>query len=64
MSQKSSSSNGIGFTGLLQLLFIGLKIGKVVKWTWPVVFLPFEIMGGLIAIVLIVVVLIAARRRR
>lgn len=42
MSEKSSGG-GIGFIGGLQLLFIGLKLGKVIDWSWWLVFSPFLI---------------------
>jgi hypothetical protein len=43
MSDKSSSSasGGITFTTLLGLLFIGLKLGKVIDWSWLWVLAPF-----------------------
>lgn len=39
---KSSGSNsgGIGFFGLLQLIFITLKLCKILEWNWFVVLLP------------------------
>lgn len=37
---KESSSNGVGFFGLLCLLFIGLKLGGVINWSWWWVMLP------------------------
>jgi hypothetical protein len=30
----------IGFLGLLALLFIGLKLGGVIAWSWWLVLLP------------------------
>ncbi len=30
----------VGFFGLLGLLFIGLKLGKVITWPWLLVTLP------------------------
>lgn len=30
---SSSSSGGIGFTGMLAILFIGLKLGGVISWS-------------------------------
>lgn len=33
-------SNGIGFTGLLALLFIGLKLGGIISWSWWYVLAP------------------------
>ena len=29
-----NNSSGIGFGGLLTILFIGLKLGKVIDWSW------------------------------
>lgn len=47
MSRSSSSSNsgsgGIGFFGLLQLVFIVLKLCKVIDWSWWVVLIPLWI---------------------
>lgn len=55
MSDKSSSSSssGIGFTGLLTVLFIGLKLTGYIAWSWWWVLSPLWI-GFLLAIVLIV----------
>lgn len=39
MSDNSSSS-GIGFTGLLQVAFIVLKLCKVIAWSWWWVLAP------------------------
>jgi hypothetical protein len=40
----------IGFVGLIQLLFIGLKITDNIDWSWIVVFTPllFSLTVGLI----------------
>lgn len=43
MSQSSSSSGGIGLGALLGVLFIGLKLGKVIDWSWLWVLSPFWI---------------------
>ena len=42
------TSSGIGFMGVLQVLFIGLKLGHVIDWAWWKVLLPLEvdIIGG------------------
>lgn len=29
-----SNSGGVGFLGLLTILFIGLKLGEVINWSW------------------------------
>lgn len=59
MADSNSSSGGVGILGLLGLLFVGLKLGGVITWSWWWVTLPFW--GGLaIAAVLLIVVLVAA----
>jgi hypothetical protein len=40
MSSSSSSSGGIGFFGLLQILFIGLKLTGHINWSWWWVLFP------------------------
>ncbi len=37
----------IGVPDLLQLLFIGLKLGGAIAWSWWVVFIPLWISIGL-----------------
>lgn len=37
---SGSRSGGIGFLGLLGLLFIGLKLGGVIEWSWLWVLCP------------------------
>ena len=39
-SSSSSASGGIGFTGLLQVAFIVLKLCKVINWSWLWVLAP------------------------
>jgi hypothetical protein len=34
MSKSSSSSSGIGFTGLLTIVFIVLKLTHFIDWSW------------------------------
>lgn len=49
MSSENKSSSGMGFVSGLQLLFIGLKLGKVVDWSWWLVLSPFlSVIAGLI----------------
>ena len=42
-ASSSSSSGGIGFTGLLTVLFVGLKLTNVVAWSWWWVLSPLWI---------------------
>lgn len=41
MSNASSSSSGIGVLGLLGVLFVGLKLGGLINWSWWWVTAPF-----------------------
>lgn len=58
MSSESNSSGGVGFTGLLTLLFIGLKLGHVIDWPWLWVLSPLWISVALALVVLAVVALV------
>jgi len=41
MSDSSSyNSGGIGFIGLLTILFVGLKLTGFITWSWWLVLLP------------------------
>jgi len=42
-NNSSSSSNSIGFTGLLAILFIGLKLTGFIAWSWLWVISPIWI---------------------
>ena len=51
MSNSSSSSSGIGFCGLLTVLFIGLKLTGFIAWSWLWVLSPMWIPLVIIALV-------------
>jgi len=58
MSKSSSSvSGGIGFPGLLTVLFIGLKLTGHITWSWWWVLSPLWI-GFLIGIFFLLLVII------
>jgi hypothetical protein len=47
--------SGVSFTALLGLLFIGLKLGGVIAWSWFWVLCPFWIgLAVILSIVLVV----------
>ncbi len=48
MSTTSSSSSGIGFTGLLAIVFIILKLLGKITWSWWWVLSPIWISAGLV----------------
>jgi len=56
---SSSSSSGIGFTGLLTVLFIGLKLTHYIDWSWWWVLSPLWISTGIVLSVLAVIFLYA-----
>jgi hypothetical protein len=61
MSDSSSSSSGVGFFGLLTVLFIGLKLTNVITWSWWLVMLPLYGPALLVLTVFIVTLIIVSR---
>ena len=57
---NSSTSGGIGFAGALTILFIGLKLGHVITWSWWWVLSPLWISFGLGLLILLVLFIVAA----
>lgn len=55
-NNNKSTSGGIGFCGLLTIVFITLKLLKVITWSWLWVLSPMWIP---IAIVLVIAIIIA-----
>lgn len=55
MSESNAKSGGIGFVGLLTIVFITLKLLGEIRWSWWWVLSPLWI----IAIVLVLVLLVA-----
>jgi hypothetical protein len=57
MSKSETSSKGIGFGGLLTVLFIGLKLTNHIAWSWwwvlSPLWLPAVIVLGIVLIALI-----------
>lgn len=58
-NRNSGGITGIGFMGALQLIFIGLKLCKVIQWSWWAVLIPLWI-ELVLCVLIIVVVVIAA----
>jgi hypothetical protein len=69
MSAKdsSSSSSGIGFLGALTILFIALKLTRVIDWSWwwvlSPIWIPIAIVLLVIAAWLISVAIVALLKR-
>jgi len=62
MSNSSSSSSGIGFPGLLTVLFIGLKLTGHITWPWVWVLSPLwiSLLIGLTVLAIVFIVAIAS----
>ncbi|WP_099192191.1 hypothetical protein [Tepidibacter mesophilus] len=57
--ENAGSSNGVGFVGLLQLLFITLKLLNKISWSWLWVLSPIWICAALFLMIFIVLLLTA-----
>lgn len=63
MSDTSSSkSGGVGFVGLLTILFIGLKLTGYVAWSWWWVLSPLWITGIICFLVFVAAVAFYTRK--
>jgi hypothetical protein len=54
-SNSSSSSGGIGFVGLLTIVFITLKLTDYIDWSWWWVLSPIWISASVVVAFLLVV---------
>ena len=57
--RNNSAAGGISFSGLLQIVFIVLKLCNVIDWSWWYVLLPTIIPIGLAAMIVAVSFIIA-----
>jgi len=59
MDKNNSTSSGIGFTGLLTIVFIVLKLCHVIEWSWLWVLAPLWISTilGLIIVIIYAIML-------
>jgi len=62
MSDSSSSSGGIGFVGLLTILFIALKLTNFIDWSWWWVLSPVWITLIIVVFVLVILLVITGRQ--
>ena len=59
MTEKTEYRSGIGFSGLLTLIFIALKLTNVIDWSWWWVLSPIWISFALILGILLIGLLVA-----
>ena len=64
MENRNTGNNGIGFAGLLTIVFIVLKLCGVISWTWIWVLSPLWITAAItITIVILALLLVFLRGR-
>ena len=56
----NETSSGIGIFGLLGIVFIVLKLCKVINWSWIWVLSPFWI-GAILFVLLVIILLIISK---
>ncbi|KKL14027.1 hypothetical protein LCGC14_2519900 [marine sediment metagenome] len=65
---SSSSSGGIGFVGLLTILFVALKLTNFIDWSWwwvlSPLWIPVAILFGMIAARVIIALWPRRKHRR
>lgn len=59
MAQSNSSSGGIGFAGLLTILFIALKLTGYINWSWWWVLSPIWLSIALFLLIVAIVAVVA-----
>ena len=60
MSSENNGS-GIGFLGVLQIIFIVLKLCNILQWSWWMVFIPAYISAGLTVILIVLSIILSYR---
>jgi len=58
--EQKNYSGGVGFFGLLTLLFIGLKLGNVIAWSWFWVLSPIIFLLGFMVVLAFIAAIIVA----
>lgn len=56
--RNSSGSSGIGILGVLQIVFLVLKLTGLITWSWTVVLIPLWISLVMLVIFLIVTIIV------
>lgn len=63
MDKKNGGGGGIGFVGLLTIVFITLKLTRVIAWSWWWVLSPLWISVAVVALIGIIAVFVALLRK-
>ena len=64
MKNNNSSSGGIGFLGVLTIVFVVLKLTHVINWSWWLVLSPSLLSVAIIIVYAIVVVAINSKTKK
>lgn len=57
-NNNTTDKSGVGFVGLLTLVFITLKLLKVIEWSWLWVLSPIWISVALAVVILLIAFII------
>ena len=58
-SNSTTTSGGIGFSGLLTVAFVVLKLCHVIDWSWWWVFSPLWISVALVLVLLVIMAILS-----
>lgn len=58
---KSNSSGGIGFCGLLAISFIVLKVTKIISWSWLWILSPIWMPLVVVSIIGVIIAFVKIR---
>ena len=61
-NNTTTTSGGIGFLGLLTIVFIVLKLMGIITWSWLWVLAPIWIPFGIVTIIAVVLGVYAVRK--
>lgn len=59
MSKTTASPHGVGFLGLLTILFIGLKLANVITWSWLWVLAPMWLPAAIVFGIALIIAVVA-----
>ncbi|MGL5188238.1 MAG: hypothetical protein ACRC7S_01110 [Cetobacterium sp.] len=60
MSNNNVSSGGIGFCGMLGIVFITLKLTNFINWSWWLVLLPLYWWIPILLLILFIMLIVGA----
>lgn len=61
MNKETNTTGGIGFVGLLTILFIALKLTGVIAWSWWWVLAPVWITTILVILAIVITLFVLSK---